>query len=386
MGLIGSKTYFRTATGSDEFALSDRQAVNFHFSMPFEIWNKRFFYNFSAETSRTSGGGSAYRFGPALSHNLEKVGGYTPEVKLEYNKSKTDNRILGTLILRNNTSAWTRDARLDISRIGADKSMSALFALGFNGNNDDFEGWRKKLQASLGLRMDPLRSSTRDAESIMSAQAQYTGNIARVSASVEQSLKQNGGQAGGELESTVIWSANSGLRTTGRSAGADTALLMVTLNGDDNAQFNIVLNNSVRDEIRTGETVVLPIPIYERVTVNIADNGSDHTMKIKEGMQTVVGYPGNGISRVFTAARSWIMAGTLVGSDGKPLVDARFMLGNSVYYTDGSGFFTIEETAQSGEEMNVVGYTFNCTFIVPKDEAGDSILLDLGNVTCQEKP
>jgi hypothetical protein len=387
LSLSANKTYRRTgaALGAGGFALTDRQSVNANFSMPFTAWNERFFFNLNGELSNSSAGGRQYHYGPSLSHTFDQIGTYTPEVKLEYTASNANNSILATFVLRDTDPVWTKNAELDMSKVGRDSSATAVTSLGFTGRNSAYSDWIKKLDANLGLRMDPLYSSVRQSEAIVSGDMQYTGDFARVKGFADQSvMRDNGGQAGGELESTLVWSPGSGLRATSQGAGSDMALLMVTLLGDVPAEFNITMNGMPRTVVKTGETAVLSLPVYEQVRIGAADTQSGGTLKVKEKDQVIVGYPGNVAYREFTVVKSWIIMGTLNDENAVPMAGARFTLNGNIYYTDETGFFTLEESAGAGDTLAFEGEDFSCQGKMPEADK-DATLAEIGTVFCQKK-
>jgi hypothetical protein len=120
------------------------------------------------------------------------------------------------------------------------------------------------------------------------------------------------------------------------------------------------------------------------VRIGAVDREGKGAMKVKEKPQTVIGYPGNVAYREFNVVRSWVLTGALADAQGKPLANARFELNGAAYYTDETGFFTLEEALAPGETLSFTGAEFSCGAKIPPLDEG-AALADLGTVTCESK-
>jgi outer membrane usher protein FimD/PapC len=383
-GLIASKAYARSGSAlPGSLALTARQSVSLNVSAPLTLYGYKFYSGFTGELSAAPATGHAYRYGPTLSYAFAPRRGYTPELKLELNRSSTDNRFLATFTVRNMDPVWSKSAEMDWTRAGSDDTYASRVSLGYTGKGTEYTDWRRKIDANLGLRLDPLYAEHAKSAQFASADAQYTGEFVRAKTFLEQSLSESGGTVGGEMESTLIWSPGNGMRATSLNTSSDMALAMVTVRGPRDSQIDITLDGITKAVARPGETVVLPLPAYQKVKLAARDHQGKGALRVKEDTQVIIGYPGNVAYREFTIVKSWVLTGFLQGADGKPLAVARFTLGRNVYYADDTGFFTLEEAAGKGDTLELAGQGFTCAAKMPDNLADTDSYADLGTVACK---
>ncbi len=385
--LFATKIYDRGRANASagDFSLSDRESLSFSIAKPLLIGGYRVFSSFGAETSRSSLEGSSYRYGPAFSYVFDKRGAYTPELKFEYNVSDEDKRMLATFSLRDSAPVWSKNAQIDASRIGSDNRVAVMAGLGYTGAGAAYKDWRRKLDATLGLRMDPLLSSTDELQTVISSDAIYTGELAQLRGYLEQAVTQEAsGQIGGELRSTLLWSPSRGLKATSQAATNDMALAMITVEGEEGDDLDVTMNGATLARVRTGETVALPVPVYKKIRVDVVDTANKGILKSREKGQVVVGYPGNVVYRTFTMAKAVVVTGFLVDEQDLPLDNARFLLDGQAYYTDEAGFFALDVMTGTGQSLAFAAENHICMVEFPALKKED-VYADLGNVSCVKK-
>lgn len=389
-GITAAKSYDRGTAETEigGLAPSDRQSLNFNFSMPVNIGSYQVFSGFNAETSKSASQGRAWRYGPTLSHTFRPLGEYTPELKLEYTRSNTGNAALASFVLRTFNPVWQRTLNIDAAHTAENVNRTTSnMNIGYTGKGLEKDSWLRKITANLGLRLDPMSSSddTRVA-AIASSDVEYMGDLARVKAYLNQTVTQpTSGQLGGEVESTVVWTRAGGLKATGEGASRDLALVLITLHGTEKDEMDITVDGITRASGHAGQTVAIPITAYEQARIGAVSRRSRGTVMVREKAETVVGYPGSVIYRELNIVKSWVLTGALTDTEKAPLANVRFVMNGSVYYTDDTGFFTVETPVSAHEKIPVDTEAHTCTITIPELPAGDDILLDLGNIACAKK-
>jgi len=242
------------------------------------------------------------------------------------------------------------------------------------------------MEGSLGLRFDPLTSSTATRLASLSSTLGYTADMVQADSYLDQNISssQNGGQLGGELSSTLLWQPDAGFRATSQEVPADMALVAVALEGPPGQALDVTINSVSRASAHTGDTVVLAVPAYEKVKVGVQSSDNRTYLNTQEKQQTIFGYPGNVAYRTFHVRKSVVMMGTLTDAGGRPLTQARFTLRGEAYYTDETGFFTLETFIAPEEDIALEGADFTCPARLPAG-ADKSELADLGALSCMEK-
>lgn len=387
--LLATKTYAQDAAfaNAGSIFLSERESAYFSLSKPLDIFGRQVSTGFSAEISSTPPGGRAYHYGPSLAYNLEPVWGYTPELRFEYSISDIDNRILARVNMRNmEDSVWVKTMNVEGTRNGVEDRLSSSFGVSYNGRNAvESEGWRKRLNGNFALRGEPLWADREKSQGSVSADAEYTGDVARWRAYLDQAFTpEAAGRIAGEGSSTVVWQPGARIRAASQTVPSDMAVAMIALRGAAGVRMDITVNGITRAEAGVGDTVLLPIPSYERVRIDVVDRGNNSMLQTREKAQTVIGYPGNVAYREFNIVGSRIILGTLVDEEKNPVSNARFTVGGSAYYTDEGGFFSFEEAIEDGRALEISGINFTC-LSPPLSSDDKNSFIDLGTLACKKK-
>ena len=294
-----------------------------------------------------------------------------------------------SLSFRGKDPVWQKTAQVDATRIGSGNTVTASTGVSYVGKGSGRGGWREKIDASLGLHLDPLYTDTGNTQARVSSGLQYTGRVAQARGYLEQGVTDSAtGQIGGEVQSTVVWSPESGLHATSAAGGPEMALVMIAVRGNYDQKMDIIMNGVAKASVRVGDVFSLPVPVYEKVNIDVADRRGIGMFTPREGSQTVVGYPGNFIYREFNILRSFIIMGSLFDEAGAPLQNARFTVGKPDgvgYYTDEAGFFTVELPVAAGDALDFLVDGYECSAQMP-DIGPENGYADLGSVTCTKKP
>lgn len=386
--LLGNKTYARLSanSGFGNLALTDRQSLNFNISAPIPVVRDGARIGFSSEISSTQAGGKKYRYGPALAMDLPSIGNYTTAFKIENVTSESDNLTLASLLFRTETTPWSQTREVLAQHENAGTSLNARAALSFAGAQSSYTDWRQNLRANASLRADPL-VTTNDAErtvGFFDSDVSYKAKKAAVLAYLNQNLNEQTGQLGGEVQSTLLWSQPSGITATGELISAEGAFAVLKLSGKEKNKLNIKVNGAVRGYGVAGETVIIPLPVYEESTLMVFDEQGSDSIKIKEKPQKIVSYPGNLIYREFTAVKSYFVTGVLKNKDGLPLLNERFEVNDDVYYTDEQGRFSFESALEEKQALDFSTTTSLCR-AVPLTLLPDTVIYDLGEIVCTIK-
>jgi outer membrane usher protein FimD/PapC len=386
--LLGNKTYARLSAdrGVGNLALTDRQSLNFNISAPVSFVRDGARLGFSSEISSTQAGGKKYRYGPALAMDLPSIGNYTTALKLENVTSENDNLTLASLLFRTETTPWSQTRDILAQHEKAGSSLNARTALFFAGAQSAYTDWRQNLRANASLRADPLLI-TNDAKhtvGFFDSDVSYKAKKAAVLAYLNQNLNERTGQFGGEVQSTLLWSQPSGITATGELISAEGAFAVLKLSGTEKNKLNIKVNGTVRGYGVAGETVIIPLPVYEESTVMVFDEQGGGSIKIKEKPQKIVSYPGNLIYREFTALKSYFVTGVLKDSNNAPLLSERFEVNGEVYYTDEEGRFSFESALEEKQTLTFSTVTSLCK-AVPLTLPPDTLIHDLGDISCNTK-
>lgn len=383
--LIANKTFDRSRLVSlGSLALTDRQSIGFNMSMPLLLLSDTARLDFNSELSRTREAGKKYRYGPTLTMKLPNLGAYSTKMKVEHVISDDDKRILASLVLRNEAGLWTKTGEVFGHRQNVGTSATTRAGLVFNGEHFGDDDWRRNIRADASLMVDPMVTTEngKSAVGFFDSNATYRGKGAKIQAYLNQNVRELTGQLGGEVASALLWSRASGLTASGKEMSAEEAFVMLRLKGTEKNKIGIQVNGTTRGYGYPGDTMMIPVPVYQQSKISAFDDGGKISVRIKEKAQEIVSYPGNLIYREFTISRSYFMVGILIDGEGKPLVDERFEIDGVVYYTDEEGNFSLELSLEENQKLEIATATRKCNLIalhLSKDE----IFYDADQVVCK---
>ncbi len=387
MVISARKVFDRDADPTDpaDLALTERDSINFNYSTPldfFESINPRL--NFSAQWSNSPTTGPTHRYGPEISVPLDIFPRHITDLKMSYTKTDSDHQALMSLAVRQNLRAWQRTYDAVIRDNSLDTSLTTNFGLAFNGLASTYDDWRRNLNTFVGLRLDPVYSSSRDEVAMINADVDYLSRIARLNAYFDADLNERDGIIGGEFKNTLLWSKETGFKASGETLPANSAFLAVAINGVPDAKVEVTVNGLRKGYGVTGETVILPLQTYKALEIDVQNSeDNDSLYVIKEEPSRFTAYPGNYIYRQFTVLKSIFIFGELVDTDGAPIANKRFKISDDVYYTDDFGTFTLEYAYEEGSgDININADPYECSLKVPTP-SDDEVIVEAGQITCQ---
>jgi hypothetical protein len=258
---------------------------------------------------------------------------------------------------------------------------------------------RTSLNASGGVQQTK-RSNTRTNDNPASATLAYTPNdrhTMRLSAAQEEGSGRGGagysygGMAGRgtlDLDATGDTSRYAGtfagnmLATAkgvsfgGRDSNQSGVIVRVLALENSEAQFEVFVNNNSYGTLKAGDNLPVTLPPYGKYAVQLKPIGAALS-DFDTAARVVTLYPGNVERLEWQVRRLRVVAGVLLGGDGKPLIGAAVTGGITAVTTDSFGVFQTEVTSSTSLSADAGGKS--CSITVP--ESTETVVY-VGEIRC----
>ena len=198
--------------------------------------------------------------------------------------------------------------------------------------------WRKQdfldgeLRLGAGAETQPRADVTR-------ANAKYIGPRGQVNSFVQQDLgNDHDTRYGGNLLFNVL--GNSETVTMG-GAHAFQSAIIVTVDGDAKAEFDVLINGQPKGRVAAGQTLPFMLPDYKTYSVRLKAVGAP-AVAYDTRTRHVSLYPATVKTLRWTAEPIVTLFARIVDADGQPIADARVEGGVETSYTDRNGYFQVD--------------------------------------------
>lgn len=157
--------------------------------------------------------------------------------------------------------------------------------------------------------------------------------------------------------------------------------ILVSVNGDaPDAQFNVLVDETIRGRVKPGQRFSLFVPSYRSYKVRLAPIDAP-AVSFDTAPRDVTLYPGNVKSLQWRAESTFIVFAQALATNGSPIANALVQTAKSVSETDGNGYFQIDMRRGDTITIAKAGETPCNVVLGPFDVRND--LASLGKVTCK---
>jgi len=215
--------------------------------------------------------------------------------------------------------------------------------------------WRKQdvldgeVRLGAGVETQPSADVTR-------ANAKYIGPRGQINAFAQQDISRDyGTRYGGNLMFNVVGNSES---VTMGGAYANSSGIIVSVDGDARAQFEVLIDGQPKGRIAAGQTLPFLLPDYKTYRVRLKAIGAP-PIAYDTRTRDVALYPGTVKTLRWRAQPVVTLFARIVDADGRPVADARVEGGVETSYTDGNGYFQVD-VAQERELRIVRGGWNDC--------------------------
>jgi hypothetical protein len=166
-----------------------------------------------------------------------------------------------------------------------------------------------------------------------------------------------------------------GARQTNESA------VFVSLKGQNTGTtFRVLVDDTERGEVRSGERLALFLPAYRTYRVRLLPKESA-PVELDTQAREITLYPGNVLSLSWMVERYATFFAQAVSSDGRPVADALVQTTRNVAQTDDDGYFQVDVKPGDRLRFSRSGMTI-CTLVAPSS-SGHADLISAGKVICR---
>ena len=183
---------------------------------------------------------------------------------------------------------------------------------------------------------------------------------------------------GVNLATTFI--ANRGTFKFGGKRQARSALVLDIKGEEQDAFFDVTVNQLVRDQVVIGRKSILPLAPFQSYEIDLIPRGSS-LVDFENTTRQVTLYPGNVVTLTWEAQRILVAFGSIEDARGEPIANGLLEGVVGLATTDQFGIFQaeIKSTARTLEVRTREG---RCTVILP-DFDSQELVVTLGTLTCQ---
>jgi Mat/Ecp fimbriae outer membrane usher protein len=157
---------------------------------------------------------------------------------------------------------------------------------------------------------------------------------------------------------------------------------LVRVEGDieADARFNVLVNGSVRGQVRAEETLLLPVSPYNTYDVELVNVG-ETLVDLDNRVHRETMYPGNVVNLSWSSQVINIAIGRLVNEEGEPLSNAVIQNVVGIALADSNGVFQAEIN-QDTNRLEVQQGNFRCIAEFDNPRVTDTVL-PLGTLVCR---
>lgn len=208
--------------------------------------------------------------------------------------------------------------------------------------------WRKQdvLDGEIGLGAGV---ETQPSADVARANARYIGPRGQIKTFVQQDISNDHDtRYGGNLLFNVV--GNSDTLTMG-GANAYRSAVIVAIDGDAKADFQVLINGQPKGRIAAGQTLPFLLPDYRTYSVRLKAIGAP-AIAFDTRTRHVSLYPATVKTLRWTVEPIVTLFARIVDAAGRPIPDARVQGGVETSYTDGNGYFQVDLSRKT--ELRVV--------------------------------
>ncbi|MET0364977.1 MAG: TcfC E-set like domain-containing protein [Sphingobium sp.] len=122
---------------------------------------------------------------------------------------------------------------------------------------------------------------------------------------------------------------------------SDSMIAVRVKDAPPDARFDILVNETRKGQVRSGQTATIAVPPYRQYEVRIRPARGE-LVHFDNGSRQVSVYPGTVASLSWSVRQVMAMFGRAVWPDGAPVADADIVTDDAVGHTDAQGYFQIE--------------------------------------------
>lgn len=204
--------------------------------------------------------------------------------------------------------------------------------------------WRKRDFLDGEVRLG-AGAQTQPSADVARAKAQYIGPRGQINSFVQQDISNDHGtRYGGNLLFNIL--GNSDTVTMG-GANAYRSAIIVAVDGDANADFEVLINGQPKGRIAAGQTLPFLLPDYKTYSVRLKAIGAP-AVAFDTRTRHVSLYPATVKTLRWLAEPIVTLFARIVDADGRPIADARVEGGVETSYTDSNGYFQVDLSREAG--------------------------------------
>lgn len=198
--------------------------------------------------------------------------------------------------------------------------------------------WRKKDFLDGELRLGG-GAETQPSADVARASAQYIGQRGQINSFVQQDINNNyDTRYGGNLLFNVLGNSES---VTMGGAYAYPSAIIVSVEGEAEAEFQVLVNGQPKGRIVVGQTLPIMLPDYKTYRVRLKAVGAP-AIAYDTRTRRVSLYPATVKTLRWIAQPIVTLFARIVDADGQPIQDARVEGGTETSYTDRNGYFQVD--------------------------------------------
>lgn len=183
---------------------------------------------------------------------------------------------------------------------------------------------------------------------------------------------------GANLATTFI--ANSDTIQFGGKRQARSAVVLDIQGEEQDAYFDVTVNQLVRDQVEIGRKSILPLAPYQTYEIDLVLRGSS-LVNFESTTRKVTLYPGNVVSLKWEAERVLVAFGQIQDEAGNPIANGLINGVIGLATTDGFGIFQAEIKSTT-RQLEVRTRAGNCSIDLPELES-EELVATLGTLTCR---
>jgi hypothetical protein len=187
-----------------------------------------------------------------------------------------------------------------------------------------------------------------------------------------------GTQYGVSLQSGI---ALSGSATALGGRNLEPSAILVSVEGDSpDAEFDVLVDETVRGHVRPGERLSLFVPGYRTYEVRLVPSAAA-AVSFDAAPRAVTLYPGNVQALVWKAQSYFTMFAQAMAADGRPIANALVETARSVAQTDANGYFQLD--VRRNDPITIEGNGGSSCKLNAPPTAPRGDLASVGKVLCQ---
>lgn len=160
----------------------------------------------------------------------------------------------------------------------------------------------------------------------------------------------------------------------------DQSALVISVDGDSDATFNVLVDDAPRGQVTVGQQLSLFVPGYRDYAVRLVpEKGSNVSYDSSEKQVTL--YPGNVRSLAWRAESYFTVFGQALTTSGEPIADALVETPKGIAQTDSNGYFQVDVREGDPIEISKSG-TASCEIRLPRLNVSNDFA-SAGKLTCQ---